>query len=72
MDSPSIQSYSRPVYLDEDQTLFNDVKLSEKDFFFGVFFESKDKKNLLIPESIGRFLSHTEQKGPGAQDMDKQ
>ena len=53
MSDPSIQSYERPIYLDEIKE-YGIVSLPEMKYHYGVYFEKTGGRPVEIPESVGR------------------
>ena len=56
MHDPSIQSYTRPIYVEEDEQ-FGDVALEDYKFHYGIYLEIWGDP-LHLPESIGRFYTY--------------
>ena len=65
MSHPTIQSYRRSIYRDE-QEAYGAINLNDSGFNFGLFFEGKDFQHRQIPESIGRFMTQIKEFGKGA------
>ena len=62
MDNPMIQSFTRPIY-ENDQNDMGAVNLAEQKFSVGAFLAGKQMSAINIPEALGRFVTNTLQPG---------
>ena len=56
MHDPSIQSYSRPIY-DEEDSFYGDLDLKDHFFNYGIYLEIRGEP-VSLPEKIGRFYTY--------------
>ena len=62
MDNPMIQSFTRPIY-ENDQNDMGAVNLAEQKFFVGAYFAGIKMSAVNIPEAMGRLVTNTIQPG---------
>ena len=56
MHEPTIQSYQRPIYHEEDQS-FGVMNLNDTHFHYGIAFFANKGAPFQFPESMGRVVS---------------
>ena len=61
MLEPTIQSYQRPIYHEEDQS-YGEMKLSDTHYHYGIAFFAKGEP-FEFPESMGRVVSGSKSSG---------
>ena len=64
MTDPSVQSFSRPIYSEENLD-YGDISMHEKYFAFGLYFSVNDGKPITMPENVGRLVSYVRSQGQG-------